>query len=192
MKLTAQKKVFGITPSILAIIVQEITDYVVKQEQCDCLESCTCGARFVGTSKMLAEGQCVTLSYYGESVGLKLIENSLEVNYQTCGGTRHDVTIDLQSGFLVTSSDGKRNSNGWGMAELSGTLKGILEKEKQKGWDLISLETSQPDWGVWHWLAGKLKDGPTNLREAEDIINEPDPICYHCNKDFKICEQCGF
>lgn len=173
MKVSAQKRIEGISAGTFTKIVEEITAHVAAVGKCHCPEDhdrCSCTARFIGSiSDLMDKEKGATLSCYGERVAIDMPQDGLTVNYQTCGGTIHRVEIDLLSGYVVAESVGLRNSDGWGMASLSPTLAELLQSIVREGWTILELETSQPDWGVNHWLAGKLKEGPANLQEAEEV-----------------------
>jgi hypothetical protein len=164
MKVQAQKPVTGITSEIISAIVAEVTNAVTALWDADV-------SGRVSDPANLAAGKPCTLSCYGESIAMTSSGNGVTIVYRTCGGSIHTVELDAKSGYLFTESTGRRNSTGWSMIDHSETLASLLLAEKKEGWTLLSLETSQPEWGVSHWLAGTLKPGPCNLQEWDGLAN---------------------
>lgn len=161
MKVIAQKRV-NLNLN-LDQMVEEIKATIASlQQACSCEGSCDCPASWVrGTVEA-----GVTLSCYGERVQVVQEPGCVSVLYVTCSGNYHAVEF-YDDGWVIATSNGRRNSDGWGMAYLSDTLYGILQTIAGDGWTLLDVETSQPEWGVYHWLAGRLKEGPSNRQEAE-------------------------
>jgi len=169
MRVEIQKKVSGLTAEITEKIAGEIRQHVASLAECTCpvgsYGPCTCQAAYVGNPSNI-DGGFVQLSHYGESIGIEQADTSLRVFYNTCGSWEHGVEIDPEEGYIVAHSNGARSSDGWGMAFCSATLREILEREAGQGWQILSVETSKPEWGILHWLAGRLKEGPASEREA--------------------------
>ncbi len=125
----------------------------------------------------LKKGGLLTLSQYGERVSLSGFkfandEKNGLIKYETCGGNKHHIELDSK-GWITITFEGNRGSccetpeGLYGFHGLSETLNHLLKSVTD--WTLMGYKTSQPDWGIQHWLAGEVKTGPKNLSEAEKL-----------------------
>ena len=106
---------------------------------------------------------------YGAQMGFhqNLQEDEDKVSFWniTCGGNRHELEIDTQTGSLSVTHQGKRSS------ERPSLLRVLRETSfpplsSTEDWELVENDSSRQDWAVrLALLEGKFGTGPCNLRD---------------------------
>lgn len=133
---------------------------------------CSCGAMYENI-RWMDDGVQVQWDHYGAIVGIEFpTPDTIFIYGITCSGTRQAVSVNIASGAISAAHRGARSSV---MGSISMLLADEFFKINQaEDWELIELQTSQPEWGVRHTLLkGQLKEGPCTLEEVLDSVDMP-------------------
>jgi len=89
----------------------------------------------------------------------------------TCGGSHHKLSINIEIGLLTVTHQGRRASEKPSLLYILKTTSFI--KFYINGWELIENDSSRQDWAIkLALLEGKFGSGPCNLREELALKEE--------------------
>ena len=112
-------------------------------------------------------GYEITADHTGVRIGVFYPDNeTVDIWSTTCGGTLHSLSVNVNSGLLMLSHEGRRKSTPDTLLQiLPPAFEAIQEGEN---WEIVpnSLKTSEPTWGIWLGLMPyPIKEGPHILED---------------------------
>jgi hypothetical protein len=156
-----------LTQELIKTTAQAAWEDLAMECVCDDWHGCSCQARDAQSS-FSDEGIIYQPDYHSGRNTVTFPEPNTLLLTGNAGSGQHTLSINVATGELVVTHDGRRRS-------FPGNAQALLpdfwwELNRAEDWTLVEYRSSQPGWAaVAGFLSGKKGSGPENLEEWESF-----------------------